>query len=65
MAWAATRLGAGGWRQLEDSAQWTGPSPAECAALTGRRVIIDVAHHPTALQVRPWPCPIRSAYADL
>ena len=43
---------ANGWRQLDDNAQWTGPSMAECAQLTGRRAIVDIYHQPTALQVR-------------
>ena len=41
----------GGWRQLEDNAQWTGPSTLECASMEGRRAVIDVEHYPTALQV--------------
>ena len=41
----------GGWRQLDDNTQWTGPSTLECASMEGRRVVIDVQHYPTALQV--------------
>lgn len=45
------QLGAGGWRQLEDNAQWMGPSSLECASMEGRRAVIDVDHYPTAMQV--------------
>ena len=41
----------GGWRQLDDNTQWTGPSTLECASMEGRRAVIDVQHYPTALQV--------------
>ncbi|BDA49232.1 probable signal transduction histidine-protein kinase BarA at N-terminal half [Coccomyxa sp. Obi] len=47
----AATAAANGWRQLEDNAQWTGPSMAECAQLQGRRAIVDIYHQPTALQV--------------
>lgn len=48
---AYSQSAAGGWRQLDDNAQWTGPSTLECSTMEGRRVVIDVAHYPTALQV--------------
>ena len=49
----------GGWRQLDDNTQWTGPSTLECASMEGRRAVIDVQHYPTALQVChcAWQCP--------
>lgn len=47
---------AGSWRQLDDNAQWTGPSSSECASMEGRRVVIDVDHCPTALQVQGNTC---------
>ncbi len=46
---------ANGWRQLDDNAQWTGPSMAECAQLSGRRAVVDILHQPTALQARRGP----------
>ena len=48
----------GGWRQLDDNTQWTGPSTLECASMEGRRCVIDVQHYPTALQVchGAWHC---------
>jgi hypothetical protein len=55
VSWAPSQplaAAASGWRRLEDNAQWTEPSMTECAALQGRRAIVDVAHQPTALQVR-------------
>lgn len=48
---AYSHSAAGGWRQLDDNAQWTGPSSLECSTMEGRRVVIDVDHYPTALQV--------------
>ena len=50
-----------GWRGLADGLDWTGPSDAECAALQGRAVVIDVAHEPTANQVSRAPTPIAVA----
>nr|AML77241.1 putative LOV domain-containing protein [Coccomyxa subellipsoidea] len=55
---------ANGWRQLDDNAQWTGPSMAECAQLTGRRAIVDIYHQPTALQVAQ-SCRMLSMEADI
>lgn len=60
---AATQA-ANGWRQLEDNAQWTGPSMAECAMLEGRHAIVDIAHQPTALQVAQ-SCRMLSMVADI
>ena len=54
---------AGGWRQLDDNAQWTGPSSSECASMEGRRVVIDVEHYPTALQVRGNTCTMKITFA--
>ena len=48
---AYSQSAAGGWRQLDDNAQWTGPSSLECSTMEGQRVVIDVDHYPTALQV--------------
>ena len=49
-----------GWRGVSDGLDWTGPSPAECAALQGRSVVIDVAHGPTATQARrAYPQPLK------
>ncbi|CAL8464108.1 g3643 [Coccomyxa elongata] len=66
MSWEApaATAAANGWRQLEDNAQWTGPSMAECAQLQGRRAIVDIYHQPTALQVAQ-SCRMLSMEADV